>query len=422
MRFALLLLAFLAALPALPADVKIIHENNSFQLFRDSKPYFVKGAVGSVRLEQLAAAGGNSIRSGPDSLDRAEALGLTVLVNLPLGKQRWGFDFNDQAALEAQRREIRGIVEKHKKHPAVLMWAIGNESEIQTTPEQRRRMWAEVDKLAAKLHQLDPAHPVLTVIGDAYRRILHEAREQCPHLDAIGLNSYQDMLTMPEDVAAEGWDRPYLVTEFGPRGHWQVSKTAWKLPIEDTSTEKAEFYEKAYRHAVMNQPNCLGSYVFHWSQHHEKTHTWYGMFLEDGSRTEAVDRMTSLWSGKWPANRSPKLSRIQAEPAGGVYPSGSELRCSMQASDPDGDPLQILWELRLDVSGNPNVGGDREPPTPPIPGAVAASRGPNATILLPKQPADYRIFVYVRDGKGNAATANLPVRAVPAGGAATGKY
>ena len=87
-------------------------------------------------------------------------------------------------------------------------------------------------------------------------------------------------------------------TEFGPRGHWQVEKTAWKLPIEDNCSQKADFYRQAYEHAVQGQLNCLGAFVFHWDQHHEKTHTWYAMFLEDGSHTEAVDVMTFLWSGK----------------------------------------------------------------------------------------------------------------------------
>ena len=56
----------------------------------NGKPYFVKGAVGSVHLDELVAAGGNSIRAGVDSLDRAQASGLTVLAGLPFGKQRNG--------------------------------------------------------------------------------------------------------------------------------------------------------------------------------------------------------------------------------------------------------------------------------------------------------------------------------------------
>jgi hypothetical protein len=267
------------------------------------------------------------------------------------------------------------------------------------------------------IHQLDPNHPVITPVGDAYRHILHELNTYAPDLDAVGLNSYADMLTLPEDVAQQGWHRPYLVTEFGPRGHWQVERTAWNLPIEDSSTQKAEFYLKAYQHSVIGQPKCLGSYVFHWGQHHEKTHTWYGMFLEDGSRTQAVDVMTFLWSGKWPANRSPMIgpgaihveSANAAADAQSTFPPQSVLHCKVEASDPDADPLQITWDLRKDVSGNKNVGGDHEQPTPPLDGALRHATGNTAEFQLPQQEGPYRIFVYVRDGHGNAATANYPL-------------
>jgi len=50
------------------------------------------------------------------------------------------------------------------------------------------------------------------------------------------------------------------------------------------------------------RPQCPGSYTFHWSQHHEKTHTWYGIFLPDGSPTEAVDAMTEIWTGRQRGN------------------------------------------------------------------------------------------------------------------------
>ena len=50
--------------------------------------------------EELAAAGGNSIRADVTALDRAQALGLSVLIDLPFGKQRWGFDYDDPAAVQ----------------------------------------------------------------------------------------------------------------------------------------------------------------------------------------------------------------------------------------------------------------------------------------------------------------------------------
>jgi hypothetical protein len=141
------------------------------------------------------------------------------------------------------------------------------------------------------------------------------------------------------------------------------------------------------------------------------------MFLEDGSRTQAIDVMTFLWSGKWPPNRSPILSpaaiQVQTnDPSGdaaATYRPATILRCAVHASDPDADPLKIAWDLRKDVSGNKNVGGDREQPTPPIDAALLHAAGNTAEFQLPQQEGPYRIFVYVRDNHGNAATANYPL-------------
>jgi hypothetical protein len=399
----MVLLALLAT-GVFAATVKIETADGKSTLLVDGKPYIVKGAVAPSRFAELAAAGGNSVRTSAQNLDAAHAAGLSALVNLPLGNPRHGFDYSNAEAVQKQRDRVKDLVLRYKNHPATLLWAIGNEPEIQTTAAQREPVWKEIEFLARMIRQLDPNHPVIAVIGGQYKSVLHEVNALCPALDAIGLNSYKDMLTMPEDVAREGWTRPYLVTEFGPVGHWQVPKTAWKVPIEDTSTEKAAFYEKAYRHAVADQPQCLGSYVFYWAFKQEKTHTWYGMWLEDGSRTNAMDVMTRLWTGKDPANRCPRTSPVR------VRSEGPNLAVEIDATDPDGDPLSFAWEVRKDVADNPKVGGDYEPPTPVIAGCIVRAEGTKAIVALPPEPGNYRIFVTVRDGHGNAAVANVPVQ------------
>ncbi len=85
------------------------------------------------------------------------------------------------------------------------------------------------------------------------------------------------------------------------------------------------------------------------------------------------------------------------------------MRCRVQPSDPDGDSPTIEWDLRRDVADDPRVGGDFEPREPPIQGAVLEAAGLTALLQLPAQPGKYRIFVYIRDGRGGAATANAPI-------------
>lgn len=404
-----------------PSPVRVERTGTGWRLLRNGEPYFIVGAVvgESGSLDLLKEAGANSIRTHAGMLDEAHRRGFTALVRLPLGNPRHGFDYGDQARVDRQFEEARAIVRRHRNHPALLLWNLGNEPEIFTTREQRVPLLREANRLAEMVKREDPNHPVMMVIGGEYAEMLHEVDELCPALDLIGLNAYEQMLTLPEDVAREGWKRPYVITEFGPRGHWQVPKTPWGMPIEDNAAEKAAFYERAYLHSVKGQPSCLGSYVFYWAHKQEKTHTWYGMFLPDGSRTPAIDMMTRLWTGRWPANRCPALGAPALRVTGadgrattrfGTFRAGEMLAAHVSVSDPDGDPIQITWDLRPDVADNPNVGGDWEPSVEPIPGAIAESHkdSPEAQVRLPG-PGKYRLFVYVHDGHGNATTANMPL-------------
>ena len=391
----------------LPAQIRIVAKGDGFQLEKSGQPYYIKGAGGTWRMDLLAAAGGNSCRTWDaptkELLNEAQRNGLTILAGLTVGKPRQGFDYGDKARVQSQREKARQTVRAFKGHPALLMWALGNETELNTTPDQRLLIWKEVEQLASIVKQEDPDHPVITVIAGVGKSNLVDIAEHCPTLDAVGVNAYGGMLRLPEALAAQGWKKPWLVTEFGPRGHWEVAKTVWGMPIEDTSTEKAEFYEKAYAHSVAGQPRCLGSYVFLWGQKQEKTHTWYGMFLPDGTPLDTVDAISHSWTGQWPKDRAPRITGITVMQQKGV------VQCSVQAEDPEGGPLKLDWDLRRDVSNNPSTGGDREDST----AVLTKASGAAVEMKLPGAPGNYRVFVYAKDSGGKAATANRAVRVVP---------
>jgi hypothetical protein len=420
---AVLLLGFATMVAeAEPAEVRIEKHGDGYRMLRDGKPYFIRGAGGSEKLDVLAASGGNSIRTWSADravLDRAQQHGLTVMMGLRVGLPRHGFNYRDPQAVARQLEETRKTVEKLKDHPALLLWGLGNEVELGVKPEDRALVWKALEDLARMVKRTDGRHPVVVVLAGLGGGKLAELNQYCPSMDALGVNAYGSMLTAPETLRKEGWQRPYVATEFGPRGHWEVEKTPWGLPIEDNSTQKAEFYLKAYQHTVSGQANCLGSYVFLWGQKQEKTHTWYGMFLPEGNRTASVDALSYAWTGQWPADRCPRIGagaiRLEMEAgsaaeASGVFAPGAALRASFDVADPEGKPLTIRWDLRKDVSDNPSTGGDREDSTPPVGGVVSGATANEATLRLPKSPGNYRIFAYATDPAGNAATANVPIQ------------
>lgn len=400
-----------------PAKVVIAKKNGSFQLLRNGKPYFIKGAVGNDYLQKLKQYGGNSIRTGskPEVLDKAHSLGLTALVNLPVRAERDGMDYDDAEAVKQQHEKVMDIVRKMKDHPAVLMWALGNELDfIQANVKEHynNKVWDAVNALAKDIHRVDPNHPVLTVVGSIDQDKISDLINQSPALDLLGINEYGDLGEIPVWLRKFGWNKPYVVTEWGPTGFWQVPDTPWDAPIEETSSMKADKYKERYEQTISGDKEmCVGSYVFLWRQHQERTHTWFGMFDADGLETEAVDVMHYEWTGKWPENRTPRLDSLKIDQQTayqGVYlQPGQTYTGQVWVKDLDKDALQYKWEVLKEGTSFP-YGGNGEKRPPSVPGLMTETNQSRISFRSPAEEGAYRLFVYAYDGKNHWATANIP--------------
>ncbi|MCL6546568.1 MAG: hypothetical protein K6T61_15205 [Bryobacteraceae bacterium] len=135
------------------------------------------------------------------------------------------------------------------------------------------------------------------------------------------------------------------------------------------------------------------------------------MHLETGERTEAVNVMQFLWTGQWPANRAPRIEDLRIEglrAQDNVYlKPGERYRATVRASDPDQDPIRYRWEILAEVAraGYAGMGEKRSTPMPEL---IEKGDGPELVFKAPAQEGAYRLFVFLIDGKGNGATANIP--------------
>ncbi|MGB5354794.1 MAG: glycoside hydrolase family 2 TIM barrel-domain containing protein [Woeseia sp.] len=372
----------------------------------------IKGAGGTASLELLASAGGNSIRTWSAdnlgaTLERAQELGLTVTAGIWLGHERHGFDYDDAEQVRQQFERAREIVSRYKDHPALLIWAIGNEMEGFDDGDNPA-IWKAVNDIAAMIKELDPAHPTMTVtaeIGGARIDYLHR---RCPAIDIHGINSYGGAASLLERYRLAGSTKPFVLTEFGPPGPWEVAKTQWGAPLEPSSTEKAALYRAHYQRTVRDGDNlALGSYVFNWGFKMEGTATWFGMFLDEGAELGTVDAMTELWSGKPPVNLAPIVEPLVVERGAQVNP-GARIRIRSHVSDPEGDALTVRWALRPE-SDDYTTGGDFRPPLADIDDAIVEASEDSALVRMPEYPGAYRLFYYAYDAAGKAATANVPL-------------
>lgn len=399
---------------AQPTVTRVERTDQGFALLREGKPYIVKGAGGHQYLDQLAAAGGNTIRTwgvGAETkqlLDEAHRHGIAVVVGIWLEHERHGYDYGDLDFVAKQFEKVRAAVEQYKDHPAVLAWAIGNEMEGFGEGDNPA-IWSHVEACAALVKRLDPNHPTMTVIAEIGGRKVEAVHALCPSIDILGINSYGGVQSLPQRYAAAGGTKPYLVTEFGPAGTWEVGRNSFNAVEELTSTQKAGIYRDAYAKLAADTGKCLGSFAFLWGNKVEATTTWFGMFLDDGSKLAAVDAMHQAWSGTAPDNRCPVIEPLKIE---GTYEKkpGAEVTVKFSATDPEGEPLKVVWTLLADASQY-ETGGDLIDAPPTYEGQIVSSDAEHCTLTLPSAGGIYRLYAVVKDPAGNAAVANVPLYA-----------
>ena len=395
---------------AIPVELR--QTDDGWQLFRGGDPYLIRGAGGDGSLETLSAAGGNSTRTwstediGP-LLDEAHEHGISVTVGIWMGHERHGFDYQDEEMVAEQFEMARQAVLQYRDHPALLIWAVGNEMEGYESGSNPH-VWEAVNDVAEMIKELDPNHPTMTVTADIGGGRIEWVHQRTPAIDIHGINTYGGAPSVAERLQEGGATKPFVLTEFGPVGTWEMPTTDWGAPYEQTSSGKADFYREAWENSVLGAPGMsLGAYAFLWSWKMEGTETWFGMFLDNGARTAAVDVMTELWSGSPPDDLAPAVEPLELSGGASVDP-GTEISVAASATDPEGGSLRAEWMLRLE-SGDYLTGGDYRQPTPIIDGAIVDSDIGSATVRMPDEPGAYRLFYFVYDEAGNAATANVPL-------------
>lgn len=404
-----MLSTFLAWSQSIP--VRLQKTENGFQLLRNGQVYYIQGAGGQSHYQLLRESGGNSLRTwsadqAQSVLDSAHAQGQSVMLGLWLQHERHGFDYDDSAAVAAQKEKMRQTVLRFKDHPALLLWGIGNEVDLFYT---NTRVWYAVEDIAAMIKKLDPHHPTLTSTAGFDPEKAALIKERAPSIDILGINTYGEIDQIPARVRASAWPGPYLITEWGPDGHWEVAKSPWGAPLEPSSQQKVEQYRSRYQAIRSDSSRCLGSYVFFWGHKQEVSPTWYGLFTEAGSPTAALHSLRQNWLGQTPIQNFVSVEGLRIN--GKNYPDSlandQSYHAELVLKGQRHPESQIEW-LLLRESEAESIGGDPESRPESFPRALRPSADAKVEINTRGLSGAYRLFVFVQPPGGLVSYDNLP--------------
>lgn len=392
-----------------------IHKDGKrYTFYRNGQPFVVKGASGYTQLAALKEAGGNTIRTWDTAnlgliLDEAQRNNLAVVAGLPIPPSDEVTTFyKDRAKVAAAYSALKQVVERYRGHPALLVWCLGNEPIFSFKPRYRS-FNRTFNELLNMIHATDPDHPVTTTMVNFSVWQAMFIKWRIPGLDFISFNTFGELhwLKQKLDKYAWLWKGPFLITEWGTYGPWEVYRTAWGAPIEYTSTKKAEQYQQLYARMPFDNPGFLGSLVFYWGQKQEVTPTWFSLFDENGRPAEAVEVVRYIWTGRPVSGKAPRLQYMLLNNMGAAddimlkpdMPASAELLME--------DSLAHTCSLRWEIWQEDWFSNLRHSPLKVF-DTVINNAGNKLVFKTPLSEGPYRIYVKVSDSSGHYATANTP--------------
>ena len=403
-----------------PSVVKVTGSQGNWGLSVNGAPYYVKGVTygpantdASHYLPQIADTGANTVRTwGTDSTDTADLLnaadanGVKVIMGFWLSQSE---DYITDATDETNDlNNIVSLVNQYKSNGGVLMWDVGNEvmnslsstySGTQLTNE--RIAYAQyVEKVVDAIHAADPNHPVTST--DAWVGAWPYYKQYTPDLDLMAVNSYGAACGVQSAWQSGGYTKPYILTEAGPSGEWEVPNDANGVPLEDTDQASTQGYATDWNCVTGATGVALGATLFNYGVENDFGGIWFN-FTTGDLRRNSYYELNALYGGKNAVNQAPVISSMSISNPTAV-PAGGTFTVTVGASSPIGVPLRYSVEYCAKyINGSTAQQG-----------ATFTTAGGTITATAPNQIGVWKVDVYVYDDQGNVGIQTASINVVPA--------
>ena len=416
-----MIFAFCIANYSIYSQTTVKKLDSNWMLLVDNQPFDIKGVTFGYDqdvdnyesyFKDLKSLGVNTIRTwntGENTqklLDVAQNHAIKVMVGIWLRHGRPGMEADDSfnylediQGMNEMYNDAINAVKKYKNHPAVLTWGVGNEVYLNiATDEEKEAYSVFLEKVCSKIKELDPTHPITSV--EAWIFGLDWWQKLVPSIDIYGINCYgAGANVLPEEFKKKGVDKPYIITEYGVTGEWDVQEDKNGIKIEPNDTQKYDAIASGYHNWIKNKSGNLGVYVFHYANGNNFASPWLLMKHKDMYRPQYW-AVREAYTGKKPINNVPIINSFKLPDT--QIKSETWIPVSLEVADIENEELDISFYYnqrtgsrkrrdqlnKLNFKGNINDGFQ---------------------IQLPKEDGAIKVYVNVRDTFKNIGIASTSI-------------
>lgn len=400
------------------SEVVVAETRQGWTLKVDGEPFYIQGAGCGLRrgsrgedyLGMAKALGANCVRTwGTDQgdaayLDAAWKYGLRVDAGIWIDSAdpAYGVSYLEKNEhIEKRRNEALAYVKRFKDHPAILLWNVGNEAFFFTKSEEERiALGRFLENLIQQIHLLDPHHPVVYSSSDSLE--LPYLKKYVPSLDIVGANVYGSVRSLHSHWEALGFDKPYLITEFGPPLPSYSAKDANGRPAELEDYQKAIVYKSLWEQIVEHKDDNLGGFVFHLGETTQETMTWWNINEKTGPR-QSFWAIYRAYTGKTPPSSAPKMRKLSLSQVTHLKP-GQTIR--VQVFLKEAAPNDYIYEYRVSTA---KEGILKYYVNETLDTQIIGS-GPEVQLRVPDKEGMYRVYCFVKDKAGNVSSLNRTIQ------------
>lgn len=403
------------------AQTTIQKENNNWVLLVDGKPFDVKGATFGYTndlenydeyFKDLQFLGVNAIRTwatGKNTLtllNTAKKYNIKVMLGIWMRHGKPGMEaddsFNyleDKEGKEKMYNDALKVVEKYKNHPALLTWGIGNEVYLNiATNEEKKEYSLLLESICKEIKKRDIKHPITSV--EAWTFGLDWWQKYVPSIDIYGLNAYgAGANLLQSEMEKRNIDKPYVITEFGVTGEWDIKQQKNGVKTEPSDKEKYDAIVNGYKNWIQNKSKNLGVFNFHYSDGNTHMSPW--LFTHHrGFKRPQYWAIRKAYTNQEPTNNIPKINQFTLSE--GVHKSDSWIPIKLSVNDIEND------SLNFDFFYNQRTGSRKRKDQI----NKLISRGnykEGFQIQIPKENGAIKVYVNVNDTFNNVGIASTTI-------------